>query len=304
MADTVVPRLIAAGAELDRVCSLPSVNNYENDMTKDVPVCLSRDLHQLDGMLTARRETRAVIFDPLSAYLGAKDSHRDSDVREVLGPLCDLAAKHNVTIIGITHLSKNEGVSAMARFMGSTGIIAASRAAFLATRHDDKLMLLPVKSNLAPLCKGLIYEIRTKTIEQGIETSYIEWVSETDIKPDDILQTAKHISNSPALAPALEFLRDQLAGGSKIQAEIRKDAESTSEFKWRTVLRAKDELGIVSKKESFSGGWRWYTPHQYAQLKDQLAKVDGNLRKSEETQGHYFGILGEKQEQDNPTKDY
>ena len=258
---TLKPRLIAAGANCKRVKLIQSVMRPQGDHVVDAPLLLSEDMDQIDGVLKQYPDTRLLILDPLSAYLGVKDSHRDADVRQVLSPLTDLAARHGVTIMGITHLSKNTSNSAMARFMGSTGIIAAARAAFLVTEHEDELMLLPVKNNVAPKQGGLTYRIASKTIEQGIETSCIEWTGETDIKADDA-HSQQHAS-APKMTEAMDFLETQLAHGTRLQKHIQKAADRAG-ITWATVRRAKAELNIESKKDDFGGGWRWYTPEQYA----------------------------------------
>ena len=174
---TLVPRLMAADADLTRISVIQSVARLVgDDQVVDAPLLLSEDMHQLHGVLDEYPDNRLLIIDPLSAYLGVTDSHRDADVRQVLGPLTDLASQHEVAILGITHLTKATGHSAIARFMGSTGIIAAARAAFLAIQHDEELMLLPVKSNVSPGdMGGLTYRIKGATIAEDIETSVIEW---------------------------------------------------------------------------------------------------------------------------------
>lgn len=257
---TLVPRLMAAGADLKRIKLIQSVMRPQGAQVVDVPLLLAEDMQQLDGVLTAYPDTRLLIMDPLSAYLGVKDSHRDSDVRQVLGPLTELAAKHDVTVMGIAHLSKNTSNSAMARIMGSTGIVAAARAAFMATKHEDELLWLPIKSNVAPKMGGLVYRIVSKTIERGIETSCIEWTGETDIDADEAL-SQQHPS-APRMTEAMEFLETQLAHGAKLQKHIEKAADRTGITR-ATVRRAKAKLNIESKKDDFGGGWRWYTPEQY-----------------------------------------
>jgi putative DNA primase/helicase len=256
---------------------------------------LSQDLDKLDKFLSERAETRLVIFDPLSAYFGVRDSHRDADVRQVLGPLGDLAAKHNVTVLGITHLSKNTGVSALARFMGSTGIIAASRAAYMAVRHGDQNLLLPVKNNLAPLGRGLVYDIKNTTIRDSIETSFIEWTGETDIEADEVLAVVQQRTSSPALHDAKAFLKDQLKNGPKRQVDIEAAAElEKDKFSVTTVKRAKKELGIQSRKDRFTSGWKWYTKEQFLLMKSQDPKQLGTLRKDQGCQEPEFGTLGGK----------
>ena len=99
---------------------------------------LRKHIKQITDLLKSNPEIRLIILDPLSAYLGVKDSHRDSDVREVLGPLSQLAADFGVTVIGIVHLNKSQTSDPMARFIGSTGIIASARSAYLVHGDDDE----------------------------------------------------------------------------------------------------------------------------------------------------------------------
>lgn len=259
---TLVPRLMAAGADLKRIKMIQSVMRPQGDQVVDVPLLLSEDMLQLDGVLTELPDTRLLIFDPLSAYLGVRDSHRDADVRQVLGPLKDLAAKHGVTILGITHLSKNASNSAMARFMGSTGIIAAARAAFLVTEKDDELMLLPVKSNVAPKMGGLTYKIVSVTIAGNIETSCIEWTGQTDIAADEALAAQAAKTSAPKKNDAITFLNEALNDGPVSVEEIS-NAAGKQGITWSTVRRAYDELGIEAIKEKkFQGKWLWHTPEQ------------------------------------------
>ena len=309
--DTVVPRLMAAGADLSRVSAIHSVAGQADDRHK--PFVLAQDLHQLDGLLKERPDTLLVVFDPLSAFLGAEDSHRDADVRQVLGPLCQLAADHRITVLGIGHLNKNEAQSAMARFMGSGGIIAAARSAYLTASIDDQLMMLPVKNNLAPKdqATGLTYQIKTALIADGITTSLVEWTGETDLWANDALAQEAASTRAPRLLEAKEFLADLLTSGPQRQ-EIIETAAREKGIKFRTVRRAKEDLGYTSHKDGFSGGWKWYSPEQWmnyqeVQHKSKVANLVktppeseplGHLRESPEKvqdpQEQEFGHLREK----------
>ena len=260
---TLVPRLMAADADLTRISVIQSVQRPQEDHVIDTPLLLSEDMHQLHGVLDQYADTRLLIIDPLSAYLGVKDSHRDSDVRQVLGPLTDLAAGHEVSILGISHLNKAAGHSAIARFMGSTGIIAAARAAFLATKHEEELMLLPVKSNVAPGdIGGLTYQIKGATIAGDIETSVIEWTGQTDVDPNDVLSQQQARTRSPRLIEAMDFIEDQLSDGPQQQNNIVKQANDAG-ISWATLRRAREELGIESEKIGFQGASRWYSADQW-----------------------------------------
>ena len=130
-------------------------------------------------------------------------------------------------------------------------------------------MLLPVKSNVAPGdIGGLIYRIAGKTIAGNIETSCIEWIGQTDIEANEVLSQQQARIRSSKLMDAMEFLKQQLENGPKRQAEIMELGEAQSHAP-RTIKRAKKELKLVSHKDRFSGGWKWYTAEQFAQIEAQ-----------------------------------
>ncbi|MGB7216520.1 MAG: AAA family ATPase, partial [Gammaproteobacteria bacterium] len=95
--DTLVPRLIAAGADLERITFVRGVREMTDDGPRERWLTLDRHLDQLAGALAVKPETRLVIIDPLSAYLGSTiDSHNEGDVRAVLAGLADVAAHYRV----------------------------------------------------------------------------------------------------------------------------------------------------------------------------------------------------------------
>lgn len=278
LADTVKPRLVAAGADTSKVTVLKSVATKYEDRVVDRLFSLGRDIQQLHGVLSTDPKFRLVIFDPLQAYLGVKDSHRNADVREVLGPLSDLAIKHRVTVLGIEHLGKSAGrVDPMAAFLGSTGIIASARSAYLVCKdkNDDQgdRLFLPVKQNLSPEDSGLTYRLIGKNLDNGIQTSTIEWTGRTDTTARDALDESGHRHDAPAMEDATYFLEQLLADGpvkaKKVEEEIKAAGHAP-----RTVQRAKAELGIKSKNRGrFHGNeWWWMTPEQLA--KDESKNDD------------------------------
>ena len=127
LSDTVVPRLIAAGADLSRIKALTGTTliNQETGEAKAESFTLDSDLAQLEEAITATEGCRLVIVDPLTAYCGKVDSHKNAEVRAVLAPLSALAAKHGVAVLAISHLTKAQG-QAIHRTLGSLGFVAAA----------------------------------------------------------------------------------------------------------------------------------------------------------------------------------
>ena len=127
MADTIVPRLSAAGADLSRVHIVSAVSGGERSGHRSFN--LQADLDLLEGC-RAFPNTRLIVIDPISSYMGKVDSHKNADVRSVLEAAGEMAARHRVALLGITHFSKGGGQKAINQFIGSIAFVAAARTAY------------------------------------------------------------------------------------------------------------------------------------------------------------------------------
>jgi hypothetical protein len=126
--DTLVPRLIAAGADLNRITFFKMVKTEAGGRRM---FDLAADLERLHEVILTVGDVRAVTLDPLNAYLGHGriDAFRGSDVRAVLGPLSDLAADLKVAVLGLVHFNKKSDVTnVMLRISDSLSFAAAARA--------------------------------------------------------------------------------------------------------------------------------------------------------------------------------
>lgn len=130
-ADTIVPRLHAAGADCGRVYIIKAMETDEGGRRG---FNLQADLDALERMIVGLGDVRLVVIDPISSYLGRGiDSHRNSDVRGVLEPLSEMAQRLDVAIVSVTHFSKScagNMPKALHRFIGSIAFVAAPRIAF------------------------------------------------------------------------------------------------------------------------------------------------------------------------------
>jgi putative DNA primase/helicase len=265
VADTILPRLIEAGADLKRVHIITAVKDASGRRGFN----LSADLDLLERKISESDNVRLVIIDPISSYLGPKvDSHVNAAVRAVLEPVSEMAARLRVAIVAITHPPKATGTTAINRFIGSIAFVAASRAAFMVTRDaddDTRRLFLPVKNNLAPLGKGLAFRLQQRLVADGIVGSSVAWETETvTITADQALQAADEGGGGGgAGADAEEFLREALAGGAVAVNNLKADVKEAG-LSWATIRRAKDRLGVVAKRESHGrdggGRWTWAMP--------------------------------------------
>ena len=302
--DTIVPRLMAAGADLTKVHIVTAVR--DDDGKGQRAFNLQSDLGELEAEIKRRRDVRLVNIDPISSYLGPKvDSHVNAAVRGVLEPVGEMASRLRVAVVSVTHPPKGTGTTAINRFIGSIAFVAAARAAFMVTRDADdaeRRLLLPVKNNLAPLGKGLAFRLEQCIVgdrDKGIVASAVAWESSpVDISADAALQAAdaQVSGGTSAVAEAEEFLRDILAAGPIPQKEV-KDAAGGHGLAWRTVQRAKARLRVRATKDGMDGGWSWSLPKdanddeerhplrmatfgQVGALQDDDLEIPGFLRRS------------------------
>ena len=101
--DTIIPRLEALGANLDNIhiiCAVPIENGKERSFD------LTLDVEKLQKSSERISNVKLIIVDPISAYLGKTDSHRNSDVRSALTPVSDFAEASGACLHCVTHLNK------------------------------------------------------------------------------------------------------------------------------------------------------------------------------------------------------
>ena len=252
LADTVRPRLDAAGADVHRVVALQAVRDEEG--RPRLPT-----VADVGAIATAARVVDAAILivDPLSAFLGRGiDAHRDTDVRQALASLAELAERTGLAVLAIRHLSKSGGANPLYRGGGSIAIIAAARSGLLLARDpddDSRRVLATTKCNLAPEQPSLALRL-----DSSSDALRVEWLGESERSAGDLLTSDSE--DRSARDEAAELLRAELRDGPKAVPVLRSAARSAG-ISWRTMERAKATLKVVSVKLGFdAGGWVWKLP--------------------------------------------
>jgi hypothetical protein len=261
--DTVLPRLIAAGANRDHVHRIKAVKvTLADGSLGESHFSLDRDLEKLEEALGKLPQARLVVIDPISAYMGKVDTHKDAEVRRVLTPVAALAERKKVAILAVMHLKKSEA-SALHRLSGSIGFTAAARAVWGFGEDPDEpanRVMVSVKNNLAAKRDdGLGYKIDTNPDGMPI----ITWLGTVTAYADEVLSADRRDKRQRGdqQAEVVDCLRQWLADGPMAQQQIEAKAEQQN-FSWRTVSRAKKALGVKSHKASFGGGWMWELPNE------------------------------------------
>ena len=283
LADTIKPRLEAAGADTSRISSLKTVVTGTGESRQERPFALPKDLPLLEREI-GRVGAKLVIVDPLMAFLGEKiDAHKDQDVRRALTPLAAMADRTGAAVQLVRHLNKGEGKIPVYRGGGSIGIIGAARMGSLVAvdpQDENRRVLAPTKNNLATRPKSLSYAL--EEAENGAVR--VSWLGETDLSATDLLGSSEG-TGPGARGEAEDFLRSLLAGGPVPSGEVfgaAKDARISDS----TLRRAKDRLGVAAARENVPGGkrgtgkWVWKLPEAAPGGQGVHATGSGRLERS------------------------
>jgi hypothetical protein len=259
-AAVIRPRLDVANADVSKIFIYTPGKDY---------FTLS-DLPALKNRLNSIPDCKMVVIDPIGAFMGRADSHRDAEVRGVLAPLATLAQEKNIAIILVAHFNKGgQGRSANDRIMGSVGFRNACRAVYLVMedKNTGQRLLLPNKNNLAGDIKGLSYQIETVEHPTAGKQIRIKWEGPVEITAEQLLRDQQGEEDTDR-QEAKVWLKEELAGGAKNANTIQKDAKSIG-ISESTLRRAKQDLGIKSVKSCYSGAWQWVLPERYNPMQDQ-----------------------------------
>jgi AAA domain len=285
--DTVVPRLIAAGADLERVHIVSAV--VQDDGRGRRAFNLQADLALLEKEIARIGDVALIIIDPIRSYMGKTDSHKNAEVRGALEPLSEMAERLKVAIVSITHFSKVGAANnskALHRFIGSIAFVGAPRAAFAVIEDADnegRILFLHAKNNMAPKAQGLAYRLVQTMIgeNESIVASYVLWEnSPVVISADEALRANNGGGDRKAAAEAEQFLREKLSHGIVPARDGEKDARALG-ITPRTLDRARKKLGVIAEKGGLKEGWTWRLPAEGRQpLPKDANKNDGVLRTS------------------------
>ncbi len=254
-ADTIRPRLDAAGADVSRVHILEAVRvPLVDGSLAEKPFNLETDCAALEGALREYSDVRLIVIDPISAYLGGVDSHSNAEVRGILVPLVALAGRLGVAVLCVTHLRKSAG-AAIYRAISSIAFAAAARAVWaLASDPEDgdRRLLLEVKQNLSPSPGGLAFRIEAQN-----NVPRIAWEpGAVALAANDVLGNVDMQQDQSERREANEWLKDLLTDGPVAVKKIQGEAKAAG-LSWMTVRRAKEALPVVASKSGYQGKWEW-----------------------------------------------
>jgi putative DNA primase/helicase len=254
--DTLLPRLIAAGADRSRVFFVECTRTGNTVRPFDP----STDTRTLKNAIEQIGSVRLIVIDPVSTAVTG-DSHKNTEVRRGLQPLVDLASSINSALLGITHLSKGgQGSDPAQRVIGSIAFTAVARVVMVAARvksmdGKDKRILARGKSNIGPDNGGFEYYLAQLEALPGIEASRIEWGAAVEGSARDLLTDPLQNEDGADQADAVSLLKAELTADCWTPVAVASKPLSDAGFNKKQIWNASKKLNVVRKKDGMGGGW-------------------------------------------------
>ena len=264
---TTVPRLKAAGADLDKILIVDGVrrSNGNGEQHQD-NFDIGRDVAHLRALRAQCSDLRMVVIDPLDSYINARvDTHVGNQVRAALWPLKEWSESAGVAVLFIHHFNKTVTTNALDKVSGARSFGALPRSVWAVGRDEagDRCVVLPIKANLIreDEKQALAFTIEPSSYDPDVTVAV--WQSAT------VTMTAGQLlgeRGSQARNDAADWLRDMLADGPVDSGEILEHAKQAGHSE-NTLRRAKKDLNIIAEQPRSPAskkieGWDWRLPNK------------------------------------------
>jgi len=237
VADTLMPRLISAGADCARIAFIETAS-----------LDIDADCDMIEGHIRDMN-ARAIFLDPVQAFCGRKaDLNRAVDVRRRMTNLAVIAERNNCAVIVIAHLTKTKGAKDLHRVLGSVDFTAAARSVLLvrtSASDPETRVISHVQNSLGPKGSSIAFRIEAD--------STVNFLGEYDENTEEDEEIDFDEAGSK-WEQAADMIREMLAEGPCLGTDIYKACGGLG-ISARTVERVKKELRVRSVRRD--GVWYW-----------------------------------------------
>jgi hypothetical protein len=247
-ADTVRPRLEAAGADLDRV--------FAAFPRKFLTFRLPENLDALE-VIVRERHADLVVLDPLAFFVPDSLTGGYLSTRTALIQIACAARSLGCAVLLVRHLTKSRAARAVCHGLGSIGVAGTVSSGLLLARHPDDpdlRVLTQTKNKCGPPAPSLGFRIASDDRGRAL----VEWAGPVDLTADELCAAP------PGKRPrerAVEWLQAELAYGPRRAAELIAAAAAAG-IPERTLDRVKKDAGIEVEQVRREGRseWVWSDP--------------------------------------------
>lgn len=252
----LLPRLIAAGADLDRV--------HFVTLADGIQFAVEADIADLSAALADLDRTGLVIIDPLDAHLGATiDSHRKAEVQRSLARVALLAQEHRAAVVGIAHLNKGDSRDVLTRVVGSVGFTTSTRSVLGVGPHPeeetDRICVL-AKSNVTDryAVPAIRFRVEGALVDvpgdpDPISTARIVWLGEEPDIDANAVVSGLDSEERTQREECADWLRDYLTAEGAPFREVKSSAIEAG-FSLSTLHRAAKRAAVTIRRRDGERG--------------------------------------------------
>ncbi|MBO0767392.1 MAG: AAA family ATPase [Solirubrobacterales bacterium] len=239
-------RLSAAGADLTRVYNVELTGGQVT-----IPDDLGRIAERLADLAASGEPAALVVIDPIAAFLGGIDSHKDAAVRTALAPLAKMAQEQGLCVLAVAHLNKSGAGKLLDRISGSGAFGAAPRSVLAFARDPDdsageqgsQRVIVHAKSNHGEYAPTLAAHVESRDVAEVGSVSLLALDGLSAVGPQD--QTSGQSSTNGA--EVQEAIATVLAGGQRASSEVKSAVADSCSVTQRTVERAAKRMRDVGE---------------------------------------------------------
>lgn len=247
--DTLVPRLLACGADLQRVFFVSAVmqggQQRPFDPANDLPA-LAVQAREIGGV-------RLLIVDSVVSVV-AGDAHRNNEVRRALQPLVDLATEHGAAVLGISHFTKGtKGQDPLERVNGSLAFGALARIVFATAvvPETGQWMFVRAKNNIGPSDGGFEYAVEEHTVCGKVATTRLVWGEALEGDARELIADAESEPDAKGKSAVDFWLHNLLTTNGEMNSKGVVAAGEAAGYSKRTIYNARKRLGISTRTTGF-----------------------------------------------------
>ena len=268
LADTVVPRLMAAGADLTKIHFIHKLRVQDFSEEESVPevrqLQLAADVKKLKKAIEERPEVALVICDTITSFFGDVNTNADQDIRPVMDALAAAFRDVKACFLAVIHHNKRSDADAVQKILGAASVAGAVRAAWGFSRdpeNDEEFIMARVKGNLSQKKTGLKYRIEEAEVG-GVKAPHIVWGSECEETANEVMDKEKEASSNRRenkhVSIAKAIIIEKLKNGSCPARDIFSAGEAEG-ISAKVMRRAKAEMKVqhIQKRD----GWYWFQEH-------------------------------------------
>ncbi|CAM3129587.1 Toprim domain-containing protein [Williamsia muralis] len=257
---TVAPRLLAAGADMDKVLFV----DVQTETSDTGTITLPLDNHQLEKVIEAEG-VKFMVLDAATSSMSAELSGKDDrQVRQFLEPLSQMAARQNMVVLGLVHFGKRDGADSGKLILGSIAWSQVARSVLSVAydEDDERLVVTNTKGNLAKRVRSEACRVVSKSVVTdtgATEVGVIDWLGETTQDARTILSGSGEDQSDRDDVDA--WLTELLRAGRIKATEVYSAADAAGHSKDK-AKNAKKRLGVIAVKDV---AWWWSLPIQGSQ---------------------------------------